>query len=131
MNQGYDFKLPAKTLWPVGFTTDFVSFFPDAIPNRSGGMTSIRWSGFWHDLGYWHGRAVHDRTPRERLRRLRPKSNSRRSELHRRSVDRQFYANLRNQGVDRWLAWLMYRVVRRLGRRRYWWTRRRVAWEEA
>ncbi len=121
-------QIPAPSNWPVGFTTNYVTYFPDRILNRSGGHTSLKWAAFWHDLGYWHGAPVHDSTPDIVLRNLIPLPTSKRSNSARQQIDKQFHANLRHLGVDRWLSWLMYRAVKRFGSDNYWWTRTRESW---
>lgn len=113
-------KIPPSHFWPIGFATDYVSMHADFVYSRQASKVSIRPAGWWHDLGYYLGAIVHPDMPGDRLRMLRRRPNWKRSERQRKAIDVQFYAHLRQIGVDRWYAWLMYQAVRRLGGRRYW-----------
>lgn len=123
-------QIPPQRSWPVGFATDWVSgFHPDRVLARDGAWLDIRPAAFHHDVQYFLGYIYHPDIKPAHLRKLRPRPNSKRSHAQRRAIDKLFYAHLRQLGVDRWYAWLMYRAVRRLGGRHYWF--QHTHWSEA
>ncbi len=113
-------RVPPKKYWPIGMKTDWISAHPDRLLTHEAKWLSIKPAAWFHDAGYFLGYIIHRDLSGPELRCLAPRPNDRRSNAQRKAIDAQFYAHLRELGVDRWYAWVMYRTVRLAGGRSYW-----------
>lgn len=122
-------EIPSKEHWPVGFTTDYVTMFPDKpllFTPRKGWKVWTWWRqvdlravAWWHDVRYYTGRMsrFHE------LKHAVPWSNGRRTEVDRFRIDEEFRRGCVRVGVHPATAEAMYWFVRNLGSQHYYWRR--------
>jgi hypothetical protein len=126
-------KIPPRRFWPKGFSTDFVTGFPDA-PWVWDGCWYKPWTWFdwkqidlapaawWHDLRYYLGWSVECNTEPGQLKWLLPIRNADRSELIRAIIDEQMERDFIRSGMGSKLARLACDViVEWAGKSHYFW----------
>lgn len=100
-------RVPLSTKWPKGFTTDYVTVFPDTPVLWAGDWTrpwtwlrfarvDLRPAAWWHDLRYWAGWNVPTWWD---LPALTPKPLDARTEIQRELIDYCFVRDAIASGV--------------------------------
>jgi hypothetical protein len=124
-------RIPLEAYWPVGFTTDYVTFFPDKpllfLPKKTWKVwkwltpVDLKPAAWWHDVQYYLGYKVNRDEGSLWLGQATPIGNESRSENHRRAIDEVFRKDCIYLGVHPATAEAMSWAVRVFGRDNYYW----------